>query len=81
MSTVTIVALDTKHGLDIGVYADEGTAWSDLASYCYGWWEDDGPGGRVPTDDKALVDAYFEHQADQPNPESFVMETKQVRGA
>lgn len=35
-----------------------------LANYCRDWWESDGPDDGMPSDDRELIDRYFQYHAD-----------------
>lgn len=80
MMKVVVVSLDTKHGVDIEVYANEPAALTGLSLYCEEWWNQDGPGEDVPMPDdpRERIDVYFASQDGSGYPESYEMVERRV---
>jgi hypothetical protein len=59
--TVFVLNIDHKHGTNASVHRSAAGAKQALHEFAAEWWDDDGPGGLIPTDADAAIDAYFAH--------------------
>ncbi len=62
--TVTVLAIEHKHGMDSWVFANRAGADAQLLEFVTTWWESDGPDGgdaEMPESPDERINQYFHH--------------------
>jgi hypothetical protein len=63
--TVHVLVIEHRHGFDHWTFMTEDEVKDHLLKYVTEWWDNDGPGGPMPTDRDEAINTYFENAHDE----------------